>query len=40
MVAVSVIMAAVTIVDEVTSQGDPWEKPAYEGVLDPTSDAE
>ena len=47
MVAVSVIMAAIAIVqeefsekiDEVTSRGDPWEEPAYEGVLDPASDA-
>ena len=40
-------MAAIAIVreefsekiDEVTSRGDPWEEPAYEGVLDPASDA-
>ena len=47
MVAVSVIMATIAIVqekfsekiDEVTCRGDPWEEPAYEGVLDLASDA-
>ena len=41
-------MAAIAIVreeffekiDEVISQGDPWEEPACEGVLDLASDAE
>ena len=41
-------MAAIAIVreefvekiDEMISRGDPWEEPAYEGVLDPASDAE